>query len=141
MRLAPAAALLAFALPLAAIAQEEEAKEPEPGKDSPLLKRYPGAVMTSLDEKEFEEFQFPTGDGESEVTTKPVEGGFFHAEYTYPLKASCTQVIRSWIIAGFKTRSAACVAFAVRWKHWSVHLKQGRVVRKSCTRSPPREAR
>ena len=95
MRLASAAALLTLVLPPAALAQEE-APAAEPGKDHPLLKRYPGAVMTALDEKEFEEFAFTDGEKDGEVTTKKVEGAFFHADYTYPLKASCTQVIRNY---------------------------------------------
>jgi outer membrane protein OmpA-like peptidoglycan-associated protein len=96
MRLAlAAAAFAALVFPVAALAQDE-APPAEPGKDHPLLKRYPGAVMTTFDEKEFEEFQLTVGEKDGEAVTQPVEGAFFHAEYQFPLKTSCTQVIRNY---------------------------------------------
>ncbi len=106
MRFAFAIPLLVLGLPLVARAEEEVPVDCDGAHDSPLLKRYPGSVMTEITEKEFEDFKFPLADSDEGVKSKVVSGSFYRAYYRYPPKASCTQVLRNYENA-FKAASLA----------------------------------
>jgi outer membrane protein OmpA-like peptidoglycan-associated protein len=80
-----------------ALAQEDA----EGSKDHPAVKRYPGSHITEFREAEFESFEFPTGDdpqreGDARTKFKQVEGRYFMADYEFPEKTTCTQVIRNY---------------------------------------------
>jgi len=93
-------ASLAFAAP--ALAQEDDAPtDVEGSKDHPAVKRYPGSIISEFNQQEFESFGFPLADdptrqSEPLVKTKTVEGRFHRANYLFPPKASCTQVLRNY---------------------------------------------
>jgi len=113
-RVAGLAVLLA--LPLAAWSQQEDLPEEVPGgHDHPAVKRYPGAVLTELNEQEAETMPFPL----SATQTKLVEGKSYEAQYVYPLKASCTQVLaayeKAFKAAGLTTRSGDARPKEVTW--------------------------
>ncbi|MHB8879231.1 MAG: OmpA family protein [Myxococcaceae bacterium] len=115
-------ALLALALPFAAQAQDSEVPtDLEGSHDHPGVKRYPGSLITEFNQKEFEEFKFPTADDDDtgEVKIKVVEGKYLSASYSFPLKASCTQVIRNFEnahkAAGLKLHSGKQAPLEVGW--------------------------
>jgi outer membrane protein OmpA-like peptidoglycan-associated protein len=92
---------LVLAMPAFAQEEEEELVDTEGSKDHPAVKRYPGSVISQFDQREFEAFDFPLADHpESErdprVKTKKVEGRYHRADYLFPPKASCTQVLRNY---------------------------------------------
>ncbi len=88
--------VLIAVLPCAAWAEEEEEDElPEEvsgAHDHPAVKRFPGSVITEFEEKEQETLQLPISDTE----TRAVEGRYFHAQYHFPAKASCAQVLATF---------------------------------------------
>jgi OOP family OmpA-OmpF porin len=93
-RLCLLSALLAAA---PALAQEDM----EGSKDHPAVKRYPGSFITDFREAEFETFEFPIADepgkeGDIQTKTKTVEGRYHQADYEFPEKTSCTQVLRNY---------------------------------------------
>lgn len=97
------AGLIALALvPCAALAQEELPDELPGSHDHPLVKRYPGSVITEQEQTDSDTLQFPTG----EAQVKSVEGRYFHAQYYFPSKASCADVLRK-LEAGFKSAGLA----------------------------------
>lgn len=58
-------------------AQQEERKDAEGCKDSPLVTRFPGAIINSCENKEFDQFDFPLGtDKDGNALTKHVEGDY-----------------------------------------------------------------
>jgi OOP family OmpA-OmpF porin len=78
-----------FALPTAGGGQEDM----EGSKDHPAVKRYPGSyIWSEYLEKEFEGADFAV----SAAKCEHVEGKYFFANYAYPEKASCTQVLRNY---------------------------------------------
>ncbi len=88
----PAAMAMLIALaPLHGFAQEEET-DVEGSKDHPAVKRYPGSIITSFEQKEFEVFAFPMGKG----TVEKAEGKLHLAKYRFPKGQSCTQVLRNY---------------------------------------------
>jgi OOP family OmpA-OmpF porin len=78
-----------FTLPAAAGGQEDV----EGAKDHPAVKRYPGSsIYGGFEMKEFEGADFAVSAGKCER----VEGKYFTANYLYPPKTSCTQVMRNY---------------------------------------------
>lgn len=65
-------------------------------KDSPLLSRFPGSVITSCDQKDDDTFKFEMGSGKP---SKEIEGKFFKVSYNYPKTASKAQVVRNMTTA------------------------------------------
>jgi len=57
-------------------AQEDERKDAEGCKDSPLITRFPGSIINSCDNKEFDQFDFPLPDKDGNAAAKHVEGRF-----------------------------------------------------------------
>jgi outer membrane protein OmpA-like peptidoglycan-associated protein len=92
---------LVLAVPAFAQEEEEPLVDLEGSKDHPAVKRYPGSVITEFTQQEFEAFDFPLADdsaseGELQVKTKKVEGRLHRANYLFPRKTSCTQVLRNY---------------------------------------------
>ncbi len=84
-------------LSLAALGQEGDAPtDVEGSKDHHAVKRYPGSTITEYAQKEFESFNFPTGDSPESVRSKAVEGRYYAATMSYPAKTSCTQIRRNY---------------------------------------------
>ena len=79
--------LLAFTLtvPLAA------AQDAEGCKDSPLISRFPGSVITSCKQVADDKFTFTLDQNKSQA----VEGEFLQIEYQFPKTASKAQVVRN----------------------------------------------
>jgi len=88
--------LLCFPLTFAfqfCIAQAKDA----PGcKDSPLISRFPGSVITACKQMDDDAYDFSIKDAQ---TKKHVEGKFLHIDYTYPKTASKAQVVRNMTTA------------------------------------------
>jgi len=81
---------LALALSPAAPRAEEDV---EGAKDHPAVKRYPGSyIWSEYLEKEFEGADFAV----SAAKCEHVEGKYYFANYAYPAKSSCTQVMRNY---------------------------------------------
>ncbi len=58
-------------------AQDDERKDAEGCKDSPLITRFPGGIINSCDNKEFDQYDFPLGtDKDGNAKIKHVEGEF-----------------------------------------------------------------
>jgi outer membrane protein OmpA-like peptidoglycan-associated protein len=89
--------------------------ELEGGHDHPAVKRHPGSVLTELNEKDAESMPFPL----SSAKTKTVEGKYYQAQYIYPLKATCAQVLQRYETAfksaGLTTRSGEQRPSEVTW--------------------------
>lgn len=84
----PFVVLLACAS-LTCSAQTQDAKG---CKDSPLISRFPGSVLTSCKQMDDDAYDFSIKDAQ---TKKHVEGKFLHIDYTYPKTASKAQVVRN----------------------------------------------
>ncbi len=67
-------------------------KDAQGCKDSPLISRFPGAVITECKDKPDELFEFEMGSGKPK---KRIEGEFHEIDYRYPKTASKAQVIRN----------------------------------------------
>lgn len=89
MRLPLLALLL---LPVVAFGQDEKPVDIENAHDHPVVKRWPGSVITVATYRDFEAYKFPTKDG----ATKSVEGKYTFLQYQTAPGASCTQVIRNY---------------------------------------------
>jgi OmpA-OmpF porin, OOP family len=61
-------------------------------KDSPLVGRFPGSVITACEQKADNSFAFTMGSGKP---TKTVEGNYLKLSYNYPKTASKAQVVRN----------------------------------------------
>jgi OmpA-OmpF porin, OOP family len=58
-------------------AQDDERKDAEGCKDSPLITRFPGSIINSCENKEFDQFDFPLpADKDGNAAAKHVEGRF-----------------------------------------------------------------
>ncbi len=58
-------------------AQDDERKDAEGCKDSPLITRFPGSIINSCENKEFDQFDFPLPpDKDGNAAAKHVEGRF-----------------------------------------------------------------
>ena len=73
-RLAACLAVLLFLFTSNSRAQDEERKDAEGCKDSPLITRFPGSIINSCDNKEYEQADLPWKDG----GTKHVEGDYHY---------------------------------------------------------------
>lgn len=78
-------------------AQEEERKDAEGCKDSPLVLRFPGGIINSCENKEFDQFDFPLGfDKDGNPLTKHVEGEFHSWDIATHEGISELQVFRNF---------------------------------------------
>jgi OmpA-OmpF porin, OOP family len=68
-----------------------QAKDAEGCKDSPLISRFPGSVLTSCKDKADDSFKFTLDKGGPKV----VEGEFHEIVYQFPSSASKAQVVRN----------------------------------------------
>src|SRR5580658_607140 len=84
--------LLCLALPAAVHTAAAQAKDAEGCKDSPLVGRFPGSVITACDQKADNSFAFSVGAGKP---AKTIEGSYLLIEYNYPKTASKPQVVRN----------------------------------------------
>ena len=95
-RVVLAALLLAAAAPAPAFAEQEP--DAEGCKDSPLVQRFPGAYISSCDDKEFDQASFDVGvDADKNLIKKDLEGRV--QKYTYSgvdEKKSALQIIRNF---------------------------------------------
>jgi OOP family OmpA-OmpF porin len=67
------------------------AQDAEGCKDSPLIGRFPGSILTRCEEKADDAFKFTLDDGKS----KTIEGETHKLSYKYPSTASKPQVVRN----------------------------------------------
>ena len=84
--------LLFLALPLVNQFCSGQAKDAPGCKDSPLISRFPGSVITACKQMDDDSFKFHMAPGQPD---KVVEGKFFHLDYSYPKTASKAQVLRN----------------------------------------------
>lgn len=75
----------------APIGRAQNATDQEGCKDSPLISRYPGSVITACKDMDDDAFDFTMQNGPK----KHVEGEFHSIEYNYPKTASKAQVVRN----------------------------------------------
>ncbi len=80
--------LAAIAVPVCS-AQEHDA---DGCKDSPLVTRFPGAIIKACKQFDDNAFDFPMGTGKP---VKKIEGKYLELHYTYPESASKAQVLRN----------------------------------------------
>lgn len=78
-------------------AQEEKRQDAEGCKDSPLISRFPGGVINSCENKEFDQFDFPLGnDQDGNPKSKHVEGEFHSWDIATREGVSELQVFRNF---------------------------------------------
>jgi OmpA-OmpF porin, OOP family len=66
-----------FLLAPLAKSQDDERKDAEGCKDSPLITRFPGSIINSCEHKEFDQYDFPVApDKDGNAQTKHIEGEF-----------------------------------------------------------------
>ena len=73
-------------------AQDDKPQDAEGCKDSPLITRFPGSVISSCDNKEYEQADFPFGDDK----VKHVEGDYLSWDMTTREGTSEIQVFRNF---------------------------------------------
>lgn len=88
-------------------AQDDSPKDAEGCKDSSLITRFPGSIISSCENKEFEQFDFPLGnDKDGNAQTKHVEGEYHSWDIATREGTSELQVYRNMETAlktaGFK---------------------------------------
>lgn len=83
--------LLCLTAALAAPVAIAQAKDAEGCKDSPLVGRFPGSVITQCDQKADNTFTFDLGNGKHNT----VEGSYLVLNYDYPKSASKAEVVRN----------------------------------------------
>ncbi len=83
--------LLCLALPFAAAVCSAHAQDAEGCKDSPLIGRFPGSVITSCTDKDDDVYDFTMDKGPA----KKIEGEFHQIMYQFPKSASKAQVVRN----------------------------------------------
>lgn len=83
--------LICFAILISTRACAAQAKDADGCKDSPLISRFPGSVLTDCKHKADDVFKFTLDNGKS----KEVEGDFTQIEYKFPSTASKAQVVRN----------------------------------------------
>lgn len=85
--------LLCLALPFAAHFCTAQTPTDYAGcKDSPLISRFPGSVITGCKQMDDDSYKFHMANGQPE---KAVEGKLLHIDYIYPKTASKAQVVRN----------------------------------------------
>ena len=92
LRFAACAAMLLLVFAASSRAQDEERKDAEGCKDSPLITRFPGSIINSCDNKEYEQADLPLKDGE----TKHVEGEYHYWDIATRPGTSEIQVFRNF---------------------------------------------
>jgi outer membrane protein OmpA-like peptidoglycan-associated protein len=88
--------LLCLSLPLVPHFCAAQAKDAPGCKDSPLISRFPGSILTGCKQMDDDAYDFSIKDAQ---TKKHVEGKFLHIDYTYPKTASKAQVVRNMTTA------------------------------------------
>lgn len=83
--------LFCFAILMSAHVCAAQTKDAEGCKDSPLISRFPGSVLSECKHKADDVFKFTLDNGKS----KEVEGDFTQIEYKFPSTASKAQVVRN----------------------------------------------
>lgn|SRR6185312_5039236 len=83
--------LLCLALSFAAAVCSAQTQDAEGCKDSPLIGRFPGSVITSCSDKDDDIFDFHMDKGPA----KRIEGEFHQISYEFPKTASKAQVVRN----------------------------------------------
>jgi OOP family OmpA-OmpF porin len=73
-------------------AQDDKPKDAEGCKDSPLITRFPGGIINSCDNKEYEQADLPVGDGK----VKHVEGEYHYWDIATREGVSEIQVFRNF---------------------------------------------
>ena len=91
-RSAASLAVLLFLFAASSRAQDEDRKDAEGCKDSPLITRFPGSIINSCDNKEYEQADFPLKDG----ATKHVEGEYHYWDIATRPGTSEIQVFRNF---------------------------------------------
>ncbi len=83
------------AAPVLAVAQEQDV---EGSKDHPLISRYPGSVIVSYNQREFDEYDLPVGaTGPDKVLkTQHLEGKLTIIGYSYSKQRSTLEVLRNY---------------------------------------------
>jgi outer membrane protein OmpA-like peptidoglycan-associated protein len=84
--------LLCLALPIAAHICTAQTQDAKGCKDSPLISRFPGSVISACREADDDVFSFDMGPGKP---AKKIEGKFLSINYNYPKTASKAQVVRN----------------------------------------------
>ena len=69
----------------------QDPKDAKGCKDSPLISRFPGSVITDCKQKDDDVFKFEMSPGPA----KAIEGRFLQIEYQFPKTASKAQVVRN----------------------------------------------
>src|SRR5689334_13234059 len=90
VRILSCGAALVFAMNLGA--QDDKPKDAEGCKDSPLITRFPGSIINSCENKEYEQADFPMANNE----TKHVEGEFHSWDIATREGISEIQVFRNF---------------------------------------------
>jgi OmpA-OmpF porin, OOP family len=83
--------LICFAILMSAWVCTAQKKDAEGCKDSPLISRFPGSVITKCSNKADDSFTFTL----DKSGKKTVEGEFHQIKYDFPDSASKTQVLRN----------------------------------------------
>lgn len=86
------AAAATFLLAIPVRAQDDERKDAEGCKDSPLITRFPGSIINSCDNKEYEQADLPMANSE----TKHVEGEYHYWDIATREGTSEIQVFRNF---------------------------------------------
>ncbi len=91
MKIFPSLLFCLFA-PLAFQACTAQEKDAAGCKDSPVVTRFPGSIITSCKQLDDDAFEFTMASGQP---AKKVEGKFLQIDYRYPQTASKAQVVRN----------------------------------------------
>lgn len=84
--------LLCVALPLVTQFCTAQTPDAKGCKDSPIINRFPGSVITGCKQMDDDVYKFTMT---SPTPEKPVEGKLLHIDYRYPQTASKAQVLRN----------------------------------------------
>jgi outer membrane protein OmpA-like peptidoglycan-associated protein len=84
--------LLCLAVVFAAKFCAAQAKDADGCKDSPLISRFPGSIISSCKQADDDVYSFEMGPGKP---VKKIEGKFFYIHYNYPKTATKPQVLRN----------------------------------------------
>ncbi len=84
--------LLCLTLPFAPHLSSGQTQDAKGCKDSPLISRFPGSVISSCKQADDDVFSFEMGPGKPD---KKIEGKYLEVNYNYPRTASKAQVLRN----------------------------------------------
>ncbi len=84
-----------IAAPVLAVAQDQDL---EGSKDHQLISRYPGSVIVSYNQREFDEYDLPVGatGADKVLKTQHLEGKLTIIGYSYPKERSTLEVLRNY---------------------------------------------